>query len=385
MFRISDRYILRAFAYSFVICVLALVSIFIIVDTFDHLPEILRGWRATGRGAAYLPIMVLKMNVAYMPLMFYEFLPMFILSAAMFTVVKLKKSNELTPLLASGVSTYRILWPLFFATIILTAVQVADREILIPRYGEEIFNWERIRTSSSNKYRMKAIMEDDYGNVIFANKYEIAAKTQWGPQFTRYWAAVGASTPMVIINAKQAQWTVRDGKAGWLYSNGTVIRQDPSCVVLSQDSFGEVGYFVPLIYGVKKLPNYQLVTDATPEKLETKEVDIYYKPSLQLLQYAREHGLDVRIALDINRRMAAPFTNFILLLVGLPFVLRRELKSPFLGVLMAIGITLVYFAMGLVCENFAVEGRLLTPLAGAWAPIIIFGPIGVILFDMIES
>jgi hypothetical protein len=40
--------------------------------------------------------------------------------------------------------------------------------------------------------------------------------------------------------------------------------------------------------------------------------------------------------------------------------------------------------MGLICEKFALEGTFLTPLTGAWAPIIIFGPIGVLLFDAIE-
>ncbi len=46
---------------------------------------------------------------------------------------------------------------------------------------------------------------------------------------------------------------------------------------------------------------------------------------------------------------------------------------------------MAYLGLGLVTENFAMEGRILTPLTGAWAPIIIFGPIGVLLFDTVES
>jgi len=147
--RISDRYIIRAFLISLVICALALVSLFVVVDTFSNLSNLVERWRDTGKPVGEFLIILARMNAAMMPVVLYELLPVLTLAAAMFTIVALKRSNELTPLLASGVSMYRILWPIFLMAIVMSVLQIADKEVLIPRYSENIYNWVRARTSSS--------------------------------------------------------------------------------------------------------------------------------------------------------------------------------------------------------------------------------------------
>jgi len=382
--RISDRYVIRSFVFSFVICSFTLVALFMIVDSFTHLSNLVDAWRRTGQSIAQLPVMVLQMNAVRMPVIFYELVPVLVLATAMFTVARLNRANEITPLLTSGVSIYRILWPIFLMAIALTVVQVADREILVPKFGEDIYDWDSVRNENFGKERKQVMMEDSFGNVIFAGKYLIGERTQVGAQMTRYWPGKTLTVPMVILNAQEARWT-RKPRRGWTYLRGTQIDYDRSGNVLRQQSFGDDGYLVPLADPVRKRGDFELMTDATPERLETKQIDIFYRPTLYLLEYLHEHGFRADISLDVNRRIAAPLTNLVLLLIGLPFALKRDMKSPFLGVAIAVGITGAYYAVALLCENFAYEGRFLTPLTGSWAPIIIFGPVGVLLFDTIES
>lgn len=381
--RISDRYIIRAFLISLVICTLALVSLFVVVDTFSNLSNLVERWRDTGTPVGEFLIMLARMNAAMMPVILYELLPVLTLAAAMFTIVALKRSNELTPLLASGVSMYRILWPIFLMAIVMSVLQIADKEVLIPRYSENIYNWVRVREDPKRVGRNLASLEDAYGNLIFAGRYLIKERTQHGAHITRYYRTEPVRRRMVVINAGTALWS--DDPAGWRYLNGTRIEYDRAGDVLSQSSFGEEGFFVPLVSGAEDMEEFEVVTDVTPLKLETEEVDILYRPSLELLQYIHEHGIRADIAFEINRRMAAPLANIVLLLIGLPFVLKREVKSPFLAIVMAVFIAGAFLSLELLCENFALQGTFLTPLTGAWAPIIIFGPIGVLLFDSIES
>jgi lipopolysaccharide export LptBFGC system permease protein LptF len=143
--------------------------------------------------------------------------------------------------------------------------------------------------------------------------------------------------------------------------------------------------FVPYADSATPMTGYELATDVNPVRFETEQVEMSYRPTLYLAQYTRDHGLRGDIALELNMRLSSPLGNIVLLLLGLPFVLRRNLKSPFLAVLIAIAITGAYFALGLVAATFAQEGRFLTPLTGAWAPIIVFGPVAVLLFDTVES
>ena len=381
--RISDRYIIRSFLFSFVICFAMLLALFMVIDSFAQLGDLVSRVRKSGESLYTLPAMVLRMNAVRTPLIFYELVPVLTLAAAMFTIARLRRANEITPLLASGVSMHRILWPIFLMAIAITVVQVADRELVIPRFGQVLYDWDRIRNESTKQRRNHAMMEDSLGNVIFASTYNIPQKRQDGAHMTRYWPGQSRS-PMIILNAQEARW-IDAPRSGWLYVRGTAIQYDRDGGVLRQRAFGEEGYLVPLVREKSVLPEFDLGTDATPARLETEEVDIFYRPTLYLLEYVHQHGMRTDIALDVNRRIAAPLTNLVLLLIGLPFALKRDVKNPFLGVAIAVAITGAYYAIGLICENFALQGRVLTPLTGAWAPIIIFGPIGVLLFDTIES
>jgi lipopolysaccharide export LptBFGC system permease protein LptF len=375
---------MRSFLFALVVCVIMLVSLFAIVDSFSNLSGIVSAWRKSGQSVVALPLMILEMNLVRMPLIFYELAPVLTLSAAMFTIAKLRRANEITPLLASGVSIYRVLWPIFFMAILLTVLQVANREFVIPRLGDSIFDWDRIRDASSHKWRNQVIVEDRFGNIVFAGRYYIADKRQQHAQITTYYRAENRRQPRVILNAGEAQW-VDSPTPGWRYANGTVIEYDSAGTVLRQASFAGDGKFVPFREQAPAGSTPDLFTDVEPQRLETKQVDIFYRPTLYLLEYAHEHGLKADIALDINKRIAAPLTNFVLLLIGLPFALRRDMKNPFLGIALAVAITAVYYAVSLLCDNFALNGRFLTPLTGAWAPNIIFGPVGVLLFDTMDS
>lgn len=400
-FRISDRYIIRAFLFAFLVCFIALVGLYAIVDTVVNLSNVIdhmtvsAAQKAAAQGLSTVPERTVwsilrqlgEMNLARMPHIFYDLIPLLTLSAAMFTVVRLKRQNEITPLLASGVSIYRVVGPIFFMAVVLAVIQVVDREVIIPKYSQDLYSWDKVRNENLYQFRSQAMMEDSYGNVVFAGKYEIARKIQYGAWITSYWEEAGdVRTPRVTVNAQVAHWR-REPDIGWMYSDGMAIEHDRSGNIIRQMPFGESGYFVPLVLADAAPPEAgsTIVSDITPARLESEEVDIFYRPTLYLLEYVQDHGLRADIALDLNKRLAAPLANAILLLLGLPFVLKRDVKNPFLAVLAAVVIAAGYLATGIVTENFALEGRILTPLTGAWAPIIIFGPLGVLLFDAVES
>lgn len=381
--RISDRYIIRSFLVSFAICFAALVSLFVIIDTFSNIGNLVERWDKSGEGFMAFVKMLLEMNVTLLPVILYELLPVLTLASAMFTVVALRRSNELTPLLASGVSIYRVLWPIFMMAILVTGLQIADKEILIPRYADSIYEWMHKRKDESREVVRRVMVEDGYGNLVYAGEYKPEERVQLGARIARYGEGAGAARARLIVNAQRAEWS--DEPAGWRYWGGTRIEFDREGDVVSQESVGEEGIFVRLVIDAEDVGELELVTDVTPVRLETDRVDLLYRPSMELLEYIQEHGMRASVAFELNSRMAAPLANVVLLLVGLPFVLKRDVKSPFLAIVVAVGIAGAFLALDIVCKNFAMRGTVLTPLAGAWAPIIIFGPLGVLIFDTIES
>ena len=60
------------------------------------------------------------------------------LIAAMFTVTWIQRHNELTALMAAGISRVRVVMPVIVACITMAILTGAGRELVIPRFRQQI-------------------------------------------------------------------------------------------------------------------------------------------------------------------------------------------------------------------------------------------------------
>ena len=75
---------------------------------------------------------------------------------------------------------------------------------------------------------------------------------------------------------------------------------------------------------------------------------------------------------------------FVLLLLGLPFVLKTETKNFYLGIGVCILVCIVFLLIDMACSELGERLRI-APAAAAWLPILIFGPIGFFMFDSVRT
>lgn len=99
---IIDRYLLRQFAQTFLICFLSLIGLYVVFDLITHLDEFVEcGKRAGGVGAFILQY------YSYQPILFFDRTGGLIaLVSAMFTVAWIQRHQEMTALMAAGVSPF---------------------------------------------------------------------------------------------------------------------------------------------------------------------------------------------------------------------------------------------------------------------------------------
>ena len=90
------------------------------------------------------------------------------------------------------------------------------------------------------------------------------------------------------------------------------------------------------------------------------------------------------LGVKLHRRFAFPLANFILLLLGLPFVMRSESQSIILGLSMALALGTGYLIFTVICAHLGNVGGL-NPMLSAWLPVLFFGALGLTLFDSIED
>jgi lipopolysaccharide export system permease protein len=87
-------------------------------------------------------------------------------------------------------------------------------------------------------------------------------------------------------------------------------------------------------------------------------------------------GNDVRVA--VHSRLLQPFLDTTLLMLGLPLVVARSNRNPFIAIGAAVGVVALYFAVSLGCQSLGNSGWL-RPALAAWLPLLVFAPVATFL------
>ena len=131
---IIDRYLLRQFLQTFLICFLSLTGLYIVFDAFTNLEEFVRCGAKCG---GVIPFMA--RHYAFQALGFFDRTGgLLALVSAMFTVSWIQRHNEMTALMAAGIARIRVLLPIIFAAVTISLLAAANRELLIPRFRHEL-------------------------------------------------------------------------------------------------------------------------------------------------------------------------------------------------------------------------------------------------------
>jgi lipopolysaccharide export system permease protein len=132
--RIIDRYILRQFLWTFLVCYVSLTGLYVVFDAFTNMENFLR---AADQSGGLLPL--LASHYGYHAIGFFDRTAgMLVLTSSMFTVSWLQRHQEMTALLAAGVSRTRIVAPILVAAITIHFAAAANRELVIPQFREQL-------------------------------------------------------------------------------------------------------------------------------------------------------------------------------------------------------------------------------------------------------
>jgi len=132
--KMLDRYVIRTFLWSALMLLVALLALRIVSDLFLNMDEFMEDkspfMDTVARIAGYY---------TYQSLMYFSELGgTVIVAAAAFTMARMNHTNELTAMLASGVSLHRVIMPMVVSAILLGGLITVDREVLIPANTEHL-------------------------------------------------------------------------------------------------------------------------------------------------------------------------------------------------------------------------------------------------------
>jgi lipopolysaccharide export system permease protein len=135
-------------------------------------------------------------------------------------------------------------------------------------------------------------------------------------------------------------------------------------------------------------------------RVETKAVDLSEllkanrKPKLSEMSFARlwkereeyeARGVEVTpIRFQLHRQVAFSFACFAFTLVGIPLAIQAHRRETTIGVALALGLILIYYAFFITADALATRENL-HPHLLAWIPNILFPGIGVLLLKRVNQ
>jgi lipopolysaccharide export system permease protein len=374
--KILDRYVAKNFLIGYAIALAVLVGLRVSIDLFVHLDEFAELSEDHGMSTAQVLLNVFAFYGAQCTLYFRDFAGMITVVAAVFSLGKMTRNNELIAVMASGVSLKRVIMPIILLAVVLTGLLVFDQEVLIPKLANRL-----VRSHDANpgeeRYELW-FMGDKNGSLINTKRFEEKTGKMFLPTIIKRkqndagnWVVLGKiSADSATYNKDEKRWYLENGHYTKIALSGDTAEFD-------QQLPTQVEYYE---------------SDLTPYEIPIRKQE-GYKSLLSSHQLAVLAGSDARVKDQAELhsqkhfRFTDPVINIIMLLIALPVLVCRDPKNMKSAIVTSFTVTTACFVVTFGCKMFAGEIFFdkIRPALWAWLPIVIFMPIAFVEIDSMKT
>lgn len=375
-----DRYIIRQYLTNIVALFVLLIAIILVIDfslNFDEyikvadrmheLAHTSRSGLANGATAAYLLVDLWWPRI----FLLYNFLLALILVGAMgFTCAQMNRHREFVAILAGGISLHRVARPILAVAVALTVLAALNRETVIPELAPLLTREKGEAGTREMGQTRQPLCSDSRGRLFYARKVYLDTGTIEG---LWVWERDESGLMTRRITADEAEY--RDGK--WMLKNGVAesrasnqstgtralervesIQTDLDPTALRLRRFEGYSNNLSLKQLTELVANYQSQPAAPPARMER----------LERIRWGRLAGL-----------ISGP----LILVVCLPFYIRREPGNLVVQSLLCAPVTMVAFVAALVGTAAGVPG--LPAGLSVFVPVMILIPLAIAAVTSIRT
>jgi lipopolysaccharide export system permease protein len=363
-----DKYVTKNFLTGYAIAFGVLMGLRIMIDLFVNLDEFTEHSELTITQVLANIILYYGRNSF---LYFRDFAGMITVVAAVFSLGKMTKNNELVAVMASGVSLKRIIAPILFLSLLFAGLHVIDQELLIPPMADKLVRAQDALTETLS-YDMWFI-SDGQGSLFCS------------PQFKVKEGIIVA--PTIITRTKRQD--------SGLFDVTGIIKADSAYYDLDTQSWIlDNGVFMKISKELADRP-YETVksysSDLTPKDIPVRRKSAHMDllSSYDLVRLAKQSPKDLaRLYAQRNFHLTDPIINLVMLMISLPVLVCRDPKTLKSAVFISFALTGLCYIITFVSKIFASEviiGSGARPELWAWLPIFIFLPIAVVELESMKT
>ena len=214
-----DRYIVRTFTTSLVLWFIVLMAVRVMADLLFNFDEFAEAGENLAERLQWIGTYYSWQSIVY----FAELGGVVVVCAAVFSLARMNHTNELTAMLASGVSLYRVLFPIVVGSVIVGGLIFADREFLIPSVSHLLV---RTRKSDTLKEFQIPARSDENRSAWYANTFNPAQGKMISPRVVLRTTDLQPSVAILATEGRRptrAEAARLESNQGWMLQ-GAVVR-----------------------------------------------------------------------------------------------------------------------------------------------------------------
>ncbi len=355
--RILEKYVLGNFIVALIFCIALLIVLGIIGDVLGFIDDIFKN---------NIPLSSILSFYAYLaPFAFVNMLPFACILSASFVFNGLSKNHEVTAVIASGLSLWKLLRPVVVVTFILCIFTFIINDRFVPSTMQKA---NRIRQEKLETGKEKRLTDIDnlavYGKgaqIIFAKSYKPDEK----------------ALENVIIHKQDKDHVIREkiSARSVVYDESTKTWKGSDVIIFR---VGPDGNFTgePAVY-----KEYELDIKEAPQDFARNQWDPKFMSFGQLRKYLKIFNVGSPVAIrrllvDLNYKLSFPFTALVTVIVCVPFSIETGRGNALVGMVRGITIAMMYVPVMAVSLALG-KGGTFPPVVAAWLSNVLFAAIGI--------
>ncbi len=348
-----DRHTLRQFLIWAAWAAIAFLVLFYVIDIIENLDKFI------DRGAALTDVILYYLT--YLPYILVLISPIVLLLAADFSCGQMSKHREVVAVRSGGISSLRIGVPILIFGLVWSLVMMVFAEFIVPNTNRlrDKVKEERIFKSNRNTLgRVKKLLYQTEDGRVLSMEILDPRRARAHEVLVITYADDGIVKELLRARRMEydgAKWELFDGHA---YRFGG---DSPS-----YERFNSMGI------SLKETPDELAKRRANPDEMGFFELKEFIE------RVERAGGDPIREKTDLYMKVSYPFINFVILLFGVPLVLRFRRGGLVVGFAQSITIAFIYFAAIKVGQVLGYNGNI-PPIMAAVLGNIVFGAGGFVL------
>jgi len=343
--RILDRYILKSVLNIFFGCLAVFFFLYVIIDVFSQLEEILKLRVALD--------VLLYYYFSFLPIIFVRVVPVACLLSTLYTFGILNRNNEVIAMRAAGLSVLQITKTVIILGLLVSIFTFWLNDRIAPH---------ALMGTEKTKLQLQDSKAKEKTPTQVNNVYVLGLKNRLF-SIDRFYPQTNTMEGIIILEQDQSHNVVKKISADsgeyknglWIFYNSFTTNYGDS-----QEIEGPV-YREEEIMAIPETPEELLSQRQSPDFMDLRELDDY----IRKLTKSGAVSVAQSFTVDYYARFFSPFTNLIIVLLGIPFALKMKKRATGLAsVGLSIIVAFLYFVFTAISIALGKSG-VLTPILAA--------------------